>query len=143
MPASGWTFALPAGFGAAVRLVDDAPLASTSAPEQPSFAVEADRRAQRRLGHTLHLAERWVLEAQLARQPGAPSRASMASVWWPASGESLYLQVAAEEAGLANAVGVRWWLASGRAVLDVGVRRGRDVPSVEPRVSLQLFEFAR
>ena len=55
----------------------------------------------------------------------------------------VFAELAAEPGGVANAVGYRWWLVPDRAVVDVTARRSAGGDTVEPRLGLQVFGFAR
>jgi hypothetical protein len=96
-------------------------------------------------GGRLRLHERWAVDMNLGRDigPGLRSRATMAGTWRPAGDHMVFAELAAEQGGVANVVGYRWWLLPDRAVIDVTARRNAGGDMVEPRLGLQVFGFAR
>lgn len=96
-------------------------------------------------GGLLKLDEDWALEMKVGRDagPGLRTRATMAGLWRPVGEHLLFLQFAAEEGGVAQAVGLRYWLLPGRASFDLLARRSPDGQSIEPRFGFQLYNFGR
>jgi hypothetical protein len=92
----------------------------------------------------VRLHERWALDMNVGRDLGGlRTRATVAGTWRPAEDHLLFAELAAEGGGIANTVGYRWWLVPERAVVDVTARRSADGLTLEPRLGLQVFGFAR
>lgn len=69
---------------------------------------------------------------------GPRSRASATALYRPGDRHFVFMQVASQDSQLVPAVGMRWWLAPGRASLDMSARRSADGQTLEPRIGLQL-----
>jgi len=116
-----------------------------SGATQEGFSRMQTGRALLAAGGRLRLHERWAVDMNLGRDvgPGLRSRATMAGMWRPGGDHLVFAEMAAEGAGVANVVGYRWWLVPDRAVIDMTARRHAGGETVEPRVGLQVFGFAR
>jgi hypothetical protein len=116
-----------------------------SGATQEGFSRMVTGRALLAAGARLRLHEQWAVDMNLGRDigPGLRSRATMAGMWRPADEHMVFAELAAEPGGVANAVGYRWWLVPDRAVVDVTARRSAGGDTVEPRLGLQVFGFAR
>jgi len=94
-------------------------------------------------GGLWRLDRRWALAMKVGRDLGATvrSRATLSGLYRHAERDLLFMQLSAEDAGLAPTVGWRWWLAP-RASFDFVARR---MPSsaVEPSLVLQVLGFGR
>jgi hypothetical protein len=86
------------------------------------------------------LAPELALDLDVGRDvlPALRSRATATAVFRPEGRHVMYVQVAGEEGtpGRSAAVGMRWWIAPGSALLDVSARRLPD-DSIEPRLGLR------
>ncbi|MEF7613474.1 hypothetical protein V4F39_06075 [Aquincola sp. MAHUQ-54] len=92
-------------------------------------------------GSLLRLNDDWAMELQFGRDRSAAalrSRAKWSTLWRVAGEHLLYVQVAAEEAGAAQVIGLRWWLAPRRATLDLSAHRSFDGERIEPRFNLSV-----
>jgi hypothetical protein len=116
-----------------------------SGATQDGFSRMETGRALLAAGGRLRLHERWAVDMNLGRDvgPGLRTRATMAGLWRPADDHMVFAELGAEAGGVANVVGYRWWLVPDRAVIDVMARRSAGGDTVEPRLGLQVFGFAR
>jgi len=116
-----------------------------SGATQDGFSRMETGRALLAAGGHMRLHERWAVDMSLGRDVGngLRSRATMAALWRPADDHLLFAELAAEEGGVENVVGYRWWLVPERAVIDVTARLSAGGDMVEPRVGVQVFGFAR
>jgi hypothetical protein len=93
----------------------------------------------------LRLHERWALDMNWGGElaDGLRRRATMSGLWRPAEDHLLFAELAAEDGGVANVVGYRWWVVPGKAVVDLSARRTPDAAMVEPRIAFQVLGFAK
>jgi hypothetical protein len=116
------------------------------AGEEQSNGTQTSARALFAAGAQYRLDPDWSLQLNVGREatPTDPrTRATMSGAWRPAGEHLLYMQWAAEPEGVANTVGMRWWLVPRRMAVDVTARVPPDGQAVEPRLGLSLLEWAR
>lgn len=92
-------------------------------------------------GSLLRLNDDWAMELQFGRDRHLAEQRSLAkwSTLWRVAGEHLlYMQVASEQAGVAQTFGLRWWLAPRKASLDLSAYRSFGGERIEPRLNLSV-----
>jgi hypothetical protein len=96
-------------------------------------------------GGRLRLHDRWAVDMNWGGELAGDlrRRSTMTGLWRPARDHLLFAELAAEDNGVANVVGYRWWIVPGKAVVDVSARREPGGQSIEPRLGLQVLGFAR
>jgi hypothetical protein len=76
--------------------------------------------------------------------PSMRTRATVAGAWRPTADDNVvFMEWAAEEAGVANTMGMRWWLVPRRMAVDVTAYVAPDRHRVEPRVGFSLLDWGR
>jgi hypothetical protein len=115
--------------------------AGSSQEDRPRLQTD---RAVVAAGGLWRLDDQWAMAMKVGCDLGASlrTRATLLGLYRPEQRNLLFMQLAAEQAGLAPAIGMRWWL-DRHASFDLMARRAPDGGAVEPRFALQILGFGR
>lgn len=117
------------------------------AGEEQARGTQTSARALLAAGAQYRFDPDWSLELNMGREANGDddlrTRATMSSAWRPAGEHLLYMQWAAEPEGVANTLGMRWWLVPRRMAVDVSARVPPGGQAVEPRLGLSLLDWSR
>lgn len=90
------------------------------------------------------LDEQWALAMKMGRDlsAGLGTRATLSGMYRHEERHLVFMQLAAEDAGVTPAVGLRWWLAR-HTSFDLMARRAPNGSAIEPHFALQILGFCR